>query len=114
MPVMDKPTFLRTYAHVMDNQHDLDVLRKETPFLSVMFAMFACAANLVQDPRLTSERQDEAGMGMIYYERYFFQFDQKSGSISKCMPNLIAVLGLSFCNILVTPTFKLPMYNASF
>lgn len=70
MPVIDKPSFLRTYAHVMDNNQSLDVIRAETPFLSLVFAVFACASNLVQDPRLaTSDRHDDGGMGMVYYER---------------------------------------------
>lgn len=70
MPVIDKPYFMRLYTNVMDNTHNLDVVRAETPFLSLLFAVFACAANLVQDPRLTtSERQDDGGMGMVYYER---------------------------------------------
>lgn len=71
MPVIDKPSFLRNYTHVMDNNRSLDVVRSETPFLSLVFAVFACAANLVEDPRLsTSERHDDGGMGMLYYERY--------------------------------------------
>ncbi|KAF8974598.1 fungal-specific transcription factor domain-containing protein [Flammula alnicola] len=70
MPVIDKPYFMRKYGHIMDNTHDLDLVRSETAFLSLMFAVFACAANLVEDPRLTtSERHDDGGMGMVYYER---------------------------------------------
>jgi len=70
MPVIDKPYFMQLYTNIMDNTHNLDVVRSETPFLSLLFAVFACAANLVQDPRLTtSERQDDGGMGMVYYER---------------------------------------------
>ncbi|KDR83360.1 hypothetical protein GALMADRAFT_205370 [Galerina marginata CBS 339.88] len=70
MPVIDKPSFLRRYAHIMDNYQDLEIIRSEIAFLSLVFAVFACAANLVQDPRLTtSERHDDGGMGMVYYER---------------------------------------------
>ena len=55
----------------MDNCHNLDLIRGEAPFLSLVFALFACAAGLVQDPRLNiSERPDDGGMGMFYYERY--------------------------------------------
>jgi len=73
MPAIDKPSFLRNYTHVMDNNRSLEVIRTETPFLSLVFAVFACAANLVEDPRLsTSERHDDGGMGMVYYERYRF------------------------------------------
>lgn len=53
----------------MDNQHDLDIIRSEAAFLSLVFAVFACAANLVQDPRLATERHDDGGMGMVFYER---------------------------------------------
>lgn len=71
MPVIDKPFFLRKYANIMDNAHNLDIVRSETAFLSLLFALFACAANLVQDSRLSiSERHDDGGMGMVYYERY--------------------------------------------
>ncbi|PPQ77711.1 hypothetical protein CVT25_011146 [Psilocybe cyanescens] len=69
MPVVDKPFFLRKFAHIMDNQHDLEVIRSETAFLSLLFAVFACAANLTQDSRLATERHDDGGMGMVYYER---------------------------------------------
>lgn len=71
LPVIDKPFFLRKFTNIMDNSHNLDVIRSETAFLSLLFAVFACAANLVQDSRLsTSERHDDGGMGMVYYERY--------------------------------------------
>jgi len=75
MPVIDKPYFMRKYVTIMDNSHNLEIIRSETAFLSLMFAMFACAANLVQDPRLsTSERHDDGGMGMVYYERFASAF----------------------------------------
>ncbi|RDB23224.1 Transcriptional activator protein acu-15 [Hypsizygus marmoreus] len=70
MPVIDKPTFLRQYNTIMDNTKDHRLARSETAFLSLLFAVFACAAHLVQDPRLTTgERTDDGGMGMVYYER---------------------------------------------
>ena len=71
MPVIDKPSFLRRYKDVMDNKDDHVVARSEAGFLSLIFAVFSCAAQLVQDPRLTvGDRQDDGGMGMFYYERY--------------------------------------------
>ncbi|KAF9449897.1 hypothetical protein P691DRAFT_811456 [Macrolepiota fuliginosa MF-IS2] len=70
MPVIDKPSFLQKYHKLMDNTHDSVLAQSETAFLSLVFAVFACAANLVQDPRLTiSDRTDDGGMGMVYYER---------------------------------------------
>jgi len=54
----------------MDNNHDPVLAQTETAFISLVFAVFACAAHLVQDPRLsTGERLDDGGMGMVYYER---------------------------------------------
>lgn len=71
MPVIDKPSFLRQYKSLMDKRDNQDFAHSETPFLSLVFAVFACAAHLVQDPRLTTgERSDDGGMGMVYYERY--------------------------------------------
>jgi hypothetical protein len=71
MPVIDKPSFLRRYKNVMDNKDDHVVARSEAAFLSLVFAVFSCAAQLVQDPRLTiGDRQDDGGIGMFYYERY--------------------------------------------
>lgn len=71
MPVIDKPSFIRRYENIMDNTHDHVLARNETAFLSLVFAVFACSAHLVDDPRLTtSERHDDGGMGMVYYERY--------------------------------------------
>jgi hypothetical protein len=69
MPVIDKPSFLNQYHRVMDNVADHSLARSETAFISLIFAVFACAANLVQDPRLSTERSDDGGMGMVYYER---------------------------------------------
>jgi hypothetical protein len=70
MPVLDKPTFLRQYNTIMDNTKDQALVRSEAAFLCVLFAVFACAAHLVQDSRLTTgERSDDGGMGMVYYER---------------------------------------------
>lgn len=70
MPVLDKPSFLKQYNTIMDNNKDQALVRREAGFLSVLFAVFACAAHLVQDSRLTiGERRDDGGMGMVYYER---------------------------------------------
>jgi hypothetical protein len=70
MPVIDKSTFLDQYQRVMDNVADLDLVRKEAAFISLIFAVFACAARLVDDSRLTAGlNPDEGGMGMVYYER---------------------------------------------
>lgn len=54
----------------MDNTHDVHVARGEAPFLSLLFAVFACAAQLIDDTRLNTEHKDDGGMGMVYYERW--------------------------------------------
>lgn len=71
MPVIDKPSFLQQYQNIMNNTQNHALIRNETAFISLIFAVFACAANLVQDDRLSMNgRTDEGGMGMVYYERY--------------------------------------------
>jgi hypothetical protein len=70
MPVIDKPSFLRQYKALMDNLHDSSLAQTQTPFMALVFAVFACAAGLIDDPRLSAgASQDEGGIGMIYYER---------------------------------------------
>ena len=56
----------------MDNKEDADYVRRYTPFVALVFAVFACAARIVDDPRLTVS--DDGGLGMIYYERYTISF----------------------------------------
>jgi hypothetical protein len=70
MPILDKPSFLQQYKVLMDNTHDIALARTEAAFMSLVFAVFACAARLVDDPRLaTGDNFDDGGMGMVYYER---------------------------------------------
>ncbi|KAJ7095169.1 fungal-specific transcription factor domain-containing protein [Mycena belliarum] len=69
-PVVDKPSFLRQYNQLMDSISDPLLARSEAAFISLVFAVFACSARLVEDARLsTSESLDDGGMGMVYYER---------------------------------------------
>ncbi len=60
---------MRNYAYLMDNKEDLQLARTQTAFIAMVFALFACAAQLVEDPRLKGEKEDDGGMGMVYYER---------------------------------------------
>lgn len=54
----------------MDNMGDPGLARSEAAFISLVFAVFACSAGLVEDARLSiSDSQDDGGMGMVYYER---------------------------------------------
>ena len=75
MPVIDKPSFLRDYEYLMNHTNDVHIARSQTAFIALVCAVFACAAKLIDDPRLSIEGLDDAGMGMIYYERYFFPFE---------------------------------------
>ena len=59
----------------MDHTDDVNLARRETPFLALLNAVFSCAAKMVDDPRLSvGEGLDDAGMGMVYYERYASKF----------------------------------------
>ncbi|OCH94255.1 hypothetical protein OBBRIDRAFT_769925 [Obba rivulosa] len=69
MPVIDKPSFLRDYKYLMDHTHDPNLARTRTAFIALVCAVFAVAARSVDDPRLSREGLDDAGMGMVYYER---------------------------------------------
>jgi hypothetical protein len=60
---------MRIYAYLMDHKEDLQLARTQTAFIAMVFALFACAAQLVEDPRLKGEKEDDGGMGMVYYER---------------------------------------------
>lgn len=60
---------MRNYAYLMDHKEDPQLARTQTAFIAMVFALFACAAQLVEDPRLKGEKEDDGGMGMFYYER---------------------------------------------
>ncbi|KAI0254283.1 fungal-specific transcription factor domain-containing protein [Lactifluus subvellereus] len=69
LPVIDKPTFMKQYTYLMDHKDNQHLARSQTAFIAMVFALFACAAQLVEDPRLKGEKEDDGGMGMVYYER---------------------------------------------
>ena len=84
MPVLDKPDFMRRYRYLMDNKHDGQQVRAQAPFVALICSVFAVASRFVEDPRLiTSDNPDEAGMGMVYHERY--------------VPSLFAAIPSNFC-----------------
>lgn len=60
---------MRQYTYLMDHKDDQVLARTQTGFIAMVFALFACAAQLVEDPRLRGEKEDDGGMGMVYYER---------------------------------------------
>lgn len=70
MPILEKPSFMSRYKQLMARRDDIDFIQDEAAFISAVFAVFACAARLVNDARLTTENPDDGGIGMVYYERY--------------------------------------------
>lgn len=69
MPLLDKPSFMVRYKRLMAKRSDSAFIQVEAPFTGIVFAVFACSARLVNDPRLASDRLDDGGMGMVFYER---------------------------------------------
>jgi hypothetical protein len=63
---------MQKYNILMDNTRNVSLHRAETAFISLVFAVFACASRMVDDHRLQAkigEHNEEGGMGMVYYER---------------------------------------------
>ena len=58
--------YTRNYAYLMDHNEDLQLACTWPTFIAVVFTLFACAAQLVEDPRF-SAKGDDGGMGMVYY-----------------------------------------------
>lgn len=66
LPVLDKPSFLVRYKHLMDNNGT----GEQVGFIAVVFAVFACAARFLDDSRIKSAHyMDPRGTAMIFYER---------------------------------------------
>ena len=77
MPVIDKPSFLAKYQTLMENTQNVAFHRAEAAFIALVNAVFACAARIVDDPRLATkpgENEEIGGMGMVYYERSVFKW----------------------------------------
>lgn len=53
----------------MDNKQEPHTVGIETVFVALTFSVFAVASRFLDDPRLSTGKADEGGMGMIYYER---------------------------------------------
>ena len=61
------------YTDLMDSKDNPEIARTEAAFVALVFSVFACAARLVDDPRLAAaDNLDDGGMGMVYYERFLF------------------------------------------
>jgi hypothetical protein len=64
---------MQRYEDLMANKDDPVIARTEAAFVALVFAVFTCAARLIDDPRLaTAENLDDGGMGMVYYERCLY------------------------------------------
>lgn len=60
---------MKRYTYLMDHTNDIELARRQTAFIAVVCAVFAVAARFVNDARLMKAGLDDAGMGMVYYER---------------------------------------------
>ena len=71
----------------MDLKHDVNIVRAQTPFIAVVFAVFACASRIVDDPRLSG--QDDVGLGMVFYERYAMRMKDQYHLLTATIPQRI-------------------------
>ncbi|KZT26923.1 hypothetical protein NEOLEDRAFT_1061683 [Neolentinus lepideus HHB14362 ss-1] len=103
LPVIDKPTFLRQYEFLMNHKTDINLHRTQTGFISLVFAVFACAAQLVNDPRLAEEKPEGGGMGMIYYERALILQYISHASIQMAHVQCFLLLSSFLCSVNCLP-----------
>lgn len=112
MPVLDKPSFLAKYQTLMENTGNVAFHRAEAAFIALVNAVFACAARIVDDPRLATkpgENEEIGGMGMVYYERSVLDVF----AIAQEGSRFFSLTGRLFFNTLATPPSKLPTSSAS-
>ncbi|KAI0049592.1 hypothetical protein FA95DRAFT_1488883 [Auriscalpium vulgare] len=103
IPILDKPTFMRQYNYLMDRTTDRSLARTETAFISLVFAVFACSAQLVEDPRLNGEKPDEGGMGMVYYERALILHYISHASIQVAHVQCFILMSSFLCSVNCLP-----------
>lgn len=76
---------MAAYKHLMDNTADVNLARTQTAFVALVFAVFACAARIVDDDRLGDPAaSDDGGIGMVYYERFVV--------IGRSLPNMLTII----------------------
>ncbi|KZW03958.1 hypothetical protein EXIGLDRAFT_715981 [Exidia glandulosa HHB12029] len=102
LPVLDKISFLEDYRKLMeeDGNHD------DAGFVSVVFAVFACAARFVDDPRLTEGvTAEEGGVGMIYYERamILYYIGNTQGNTQLAQVQAFVLLASFLCSVNCLP-----------
>ncbi|KAL4075802.1 fungal-specific transcription factor domain-containing protein [Scleroderma citrinum] len=103
MPVLDKPSFMIRYKKLMQMRHDTDFLDTEAAFTSVVFAIFACTARLVEDVRLSKDSSDDGGMGMVYYERALILHYISHTSIQVSHVQSFILMSMFLCTINCLP-----------
>ncbi|KAI0269256.1 fungal-specific transcription factor domain-containing protein, partial [Gloeopeniophorella convolvens] len=103
LPVLDKPTFMRQYSFLMDHKDDQHLARTQTAFVAVVFALFACAAQLVEDPRLKGEKDDDGGMGMVYYERALILHYISHASVQVAHVQCFVLMSSFLCSVNCLP-----------
>lgn len=103
LPVLDKPSFLRQYQLLMDNTHDIQTVGIDTAFVALAFAVFAVASRFLDDPRLSTGKADEGGMGMIYYERALILQYISHASIQPTHVQAFTVMAAFLCSVNCLP-----------
>ncbi|TDL29327.1 hypothetical protein BD410DRAFT_758089 [Rickenella mellea] len=103
LPVVDKPSFMNAYNHLMDNHADVGLARTQTAFVALVFAIFACAARIVDDDRLHEESSDEGGTGMVYYERALILHYISHASIQIAHVQCFVLLSSFLCSVNCLP-----------
>ncbi|KAI0303129.1 fungal-specific transcription factor domain-containing protein [Russula brevipes] len=103
LPIIDKPSFMRQYTYLMDHKDDQHLARSQTAFIAMVFALFACSAQLVEDPRLKGEREDDGGMGMVYYERALILHYISHASIQIAHVQCFVLMSSFLCSINCLP-----------
>ena len=87
----------------MNHTLDIHLARKETALIALVFAVFACAAQLVEDPRLKGEREDDGGMGMVYYERALILSYISHASIQVAHVQCFVLMSSFLCSVNCLP-----------
>ncbi|KAF8450778.1 fungal-specific transcription factor domain-containing protein [Boletus edulis BED1] len=103
MPMLDKPSFMARYKRLMGKRSDTAFIQVEAPFMSIVFAIFACTARLVNDQRLTSDRLDDGGMGMDFYERALILHYISHASIQVFHVQSLILMSSFLCSINCLP-----------
>lgn len=99
LPVVDKLKFLKEYNYLMDHTHDVPLVRSSTPFIALVFAMFACASRIVEDVNLSG--LDDSGME--FYERALILHYISHASIQIAHVQCFIILSSFLCSVNCLP-----------